>query len=141
MYVVNPAAVPPPKQRLVKVECLMEVTAIPSVSSQKDSDLIKANQQELGSSSQQFNPIEIRLSAKASEPESEPRLSDLQFLQQLRTEILKALFGAPVIHEDIDAIIVLSSISRSDEQIEKQPSREIWVLRQLLQNPHIPCQV
>ena len=87
VYVVNPAALPPPKRRLVEVEYLMEVTASPSVSSQQDSDLTKANQQELGSSSQQVDPIEIRLSARASEPESEPRLSNLQFLQQLNTDI------------------------------------------------------
>ena len=56
---VNPAILPPLKRRLVEVEYLMEVTASPSVSSQKDSDLTKANQQELGSSSQQVDPIEI----------------------------------------------------------------------------------
>ena len=60
VYVVNPTTLPPPKRRLVEVEYLMEVTASPSVSSQKDSDLTKANQQELGSSSQQVDPIEIR---------------------------------------------------------------------------------
>ena len=105
--VVNPTALPPPKWRLVEVEYLMEVTTSPSVSSQKDSDLTNTNQQNLGSSSQQVDPIEIRLSARASEPESEPRLSDLQFLQHLNTDIRKALFGAPVIQEDIDATIII----------------------------------
>ena len=65
----------------------MEVIVIPSVFSQKDLNLTKANQQGLGSSSQQVDPIEIRMSAKSSEPESEPRLSDLRFLQQLNTDI------------------------------------------------------
>ena len=69
---VNPSTQPPHKRRLVEVEYLMEVTTNPSVSSQKDSDLTKANQQNLGSSSQQVDPIEIYLLAKAAEPESEP---------------------------------------------------------------------
>ena len=82
------------------------------------------------------------LSSRASEPESEPRLSDLQFLQQLNTDIQKALFGAHVIQEDIDAAIVLSFISRSDEHIETQPSQaaegNLGSSCQLLQNPHLP---
>ena len=122
---VNPTTLPPPKRGLVEFEYLMEVTTIPSISSEKDSYFTKANLQELGSSSQQVDPIKIRLSARVSEPESEPRLSDLQILQQPNTDIQKALFGAPVIREDIDATIVQSSISRSDEKIKTQPYQTV----------------
>ena len=56
---VNPTTLPPPKLRLVEVEYLMEVSTIPSVSSQKDSDLQRQINRNLGSSSQQVDPIEI----------------------------------------------------------------------------------
>ena len=99
----------------------MEKSASPYVSSEKDSDLIKTQKQYLGSSCQQDIPIELCLSARASEPEREPQLSN----QQLNTKIQTTLFGAPIEHENIDAEIILSSISRSDEQIDNKPSPAI----------------
>ena len=63
-----------------------EVTASPSVFSQQDTELKKANKQSLGSASQQVDPIEIRPSARAPCTESYTESHILQAHSFLNTQ-------------------------------------------------------